>query len=44
MIAQNTSLEAYFEETKIPLRLGTVNETGWPMVVSLCYLFEGGFL
>ena len=44
MIAPNTSLEAYFEETKIPLRLGLVNESGWPMVLSLWYLYEGGFL
>lgn len=44
MITQNKSLEVYFKETKIPLRLGFVNEAGWPMVVSLWYLYEEGFL
>jgi hypothetical protein len=38
------TLESYFEETKIPLRLACTAESGWPVVLSLWYLYEGGFL
>ena len=36
------SVEAYLRETKIPLRLSTVTASGWPLVLSLWYLYEGG--
>ena len=38
------SLGAYFENTKIPLRLSCVTNSGWPVVLSLWYLFEDGIL
>ncbi|MFN2137527.1 MAG: hypothetical protein ACK2UK_16315, partial [Candidatus Promineifilaceae bacterium] len=38
------SIEKYLGETKIPLRLSCVMESGWPAVLSLWYLFEGGSL
>ncbi|KAA3662705.1 MAG: hypothetical protein DWQ04_12715 [Chloroflexi bacterium] len=38
------SLNDYYEKTKIPLRLSCVTKSGWPMVLSLWYLFEDGVL
>ena len=38
------SFERYLSETKIPLRLACVNESGWPVVLSLWFLYEDGFL
>jgi nitroimidazol reductase NimA-like FMN-containing flavoprotein (pyridoxamine 5'-phosphate oxidase superfamily) len=43
MIA-NVSLERYLAETRIPLRLSCIADSGWPVVLSLWYLFEGGHL
>lgn len=34
----------YFAETKIPLRLACIMESGWPFVLSLWYLYEDGCL
>ena len=38
------SIEKYLQETKIPIRLSCVMESGWPAVLSLWYLFEKGSL
>ena len=38
------SIEKYLQETKIPIRLSCVMESGWPVVLSLWYLFENGSL
>lgn len=43
-MANNSALRIYYEETRIPLRLSCLTETGWPVVLSLWYLFEGGSL
>ena len=43
MIA-NVSLEQYLAETRIPLRLSCISDSGWPVVLSLWYLYEGGHL
>ena len=36
--------EKYFEKTRIPLRLSCTTETGWPIVLSLWYLYRDGYL
>ena len=38
------SIEKYLQETKIPIRLSCVMESGWPAILSLWYLFEKGSL
>ncbi len=38
------SIETYLLESKIPLRLSCVAQTGWPAVLSLWFLFEEGSL
>jgi hypothetical protein len=43
MVAIN-SLETFFCETVIPLRLSCVTHSGWPIVLSLWYVYEDGFL
>ena len=43
----NTSLvgiETYLDTVKIPLRLACHTKSGWPIVVSLWYLHQNGFL
>lgn len=40
----NLSPEAYLSEARIPLRLSCLNGAGWPVVLSLWYLFEDGNL
>ncbi|MFN2107444.1 MAG: pyridoxamine 5'-phosphate oxidase family protein [Candidatus Promineifilaceae bacterium] len=40
----NVSVEDFLRESKIPLRLSCVMESGWPTVLSLWYLFEEGSL
>lgn len=40
----NVPVDAYLAETRIPLRLSCVTEAGWPLVLSLWYLFEDGAL
>lgn len=37
-------LQAYVEQSHIPLRLACVNDKGWPIVLSLWYLLEDGVL
>jgi hypothetical protein len=44
MMNDGVSVENYLGETKIPLRLSCVMESGWPVVLSLWYLFEEGSL
>jgi hypothetical protein len=39
MVADN-SIEQYLKEIQIPLRLSCVSNAGWPVVLSLWYLFE----
>jgi len=38
----NKSSEEYLMEAKIPLRLSCISTSGWPVVLSLWYLFEEG--
>ena len=38
------SVADYLRALRIPLRLGCTNETGWPVVLSLWYLYEDGQL
>ncbi len=37
-------IEHYLEETTIPLRLSCVTDSGWPVGLSLWYLYEDGHL
>lgn len=37
-------IEQYLAEMKIPLRLSCVTDSGWPVVLSLWYLYEDGHL
>jgi hypothetical protein len=43
MVADN-SIEQYLKEIQIPLRLSCVSNAGWPVVLSLWYLFEDDYL
>jgi hypothetical protein len=36
--------EEYLAKTRIPLRLSCTTESGWPFVLSLWYMYRGGFL
>ena len=38
------SIEEYLKETNIPVRLSTATASGWPIVLSLWYLYEEGGL
>jgi nitroimidazol reductase NimA-like FMN-containing flavoprotein (pyridoxamine 5'-phosphate oxidase superfamily) len=38
------SIEQYLKEIQIPLRLSCVSTSGWPVVLSLWYLYEDGHL
>ena len=38
------SIKKYLQEIKIPLRLSCVDEKGWPVVLSLWFLYEDGSL
>jgi hypothetical protein len=40
----SSSVEQYLKEIQIPLRLSCVSTSGWPIVLSLWYLFEDGNL
>ena len=35
-------IQSYLQEIKIPLRLSCVDEQGWPVVLSLWFLYEDG--
>ena len=37
-------IEQYLTEMRIPLRLSCVTDSGWPVVLSLWYLYEDGHL
>lgn len=43
-MVHSVSLATYLEETQIPLRLACVRESGWPVVLSLWYLYDAGAL
>ena len=38
------SVKGYLRQTKIPLRLSTVTASGWPLILSLWYLYDDGAL
>jgi nitroimidazol reductase NimA-like FMN-containing flavoprotein (pyridoxamine 5'-phosphate oxidase superfamily) len=38
------AITAFLHQMRIPLRLAAVTRTGWPLVVSLWYLYENGRL
>lgn len=38
-----TTLKDYFEATPIPMRLACVTAAGWPMIVSLWFLYREGY-
>lgn len=40
----NISIDNYLQESIIPLRLSCISTSGWPVVLSLWYLFEDGHL
>lgn len=40
----NSSIEDYLKKVEIPLRLSCISTSGWPVVLSLWYLFEEGHL
>lgn len=44
MVEFTPSLQEYLLEAKIPLRLSCIMASGWPLVLSLWYLYEDGFL
>lgn len=37
-------IESYLQEVRIPLRLACVTRSGWPLVLSLWYLYREGYL
>lgn len=37
------SIQNYLQAIKIPLRLSCVDEAGWPVVLSLWFLYEDGY-
>jgi nitroimidazol reductase NimA-like FMN-containing flavoprotein (pyridoxamine 5'-phosphate oxidase superfamily) len=43
-MAQITDFENFLEETTIPLRLACTTETGWPIVLSLWFIYKQGKL
>ena len=44
MIKDLHKMEAYLRDIRIPLRLACATVSGWPMLVSLWFLFRGGKL
>jgi nitroimidazol reductase NimA-like FMN-containing flavoprotein (pyridoxamine 5'-phosphate oxidase superfamily) len=38
------SVKRYLQEIQIPLRLSCISTSGWPVVLSLWYMFEEGYL
>lgn len=38
----SSQMEKYLRETRIPLRLACLSDKGWPVVLSLWYLFDDG--
>jgi len=43
-MTKTVPLQNFYEETIIPLRLSCQTPSGWPVVLSLWYLFEAGAL
>ena len=44
MDLQLADVRNYLEQMRIPLRLSCATESGWPMILSLWYLYEEGAL
>lgn len=44
MMVEMNELKTYLNVTRIPMRLACATQTGWPMVVSLWYLYQDGQL
>jgi nitroimidazol reductase NimA-like FMN-containing flavoprotein (pyridoxamine 5'-phosphate oxidase superfamily) len=42
LMTEDSMQNRYLQEIKIPLRLSCVDEAGWPVVLSLWFLYEGG--
>lgn len=42
MIKLEPQVETYLEQTRIPLRLACTEPSGWPVVLSLWFLYENG--
>ena len=40
----NSAVEEYLAQAEIPLRLPCISNSGWPVVLSLWYLYEDGYL
>lgn len=38
------AVQRYLKEIKIPIRLSCLDESGWPLVLSLWYLYDKGLL
>ena len=36
------AVTSFLNQTRIPIRLASVTNTGWPLVISLWYLYENG--
>ncbi|TFG47720.1 MAG: hypothetical protein E4H33_05430, partial [Anaerolineales bacterium] len=39
-----TAYQNYLENVKIPLRLACQTESGWPLVLSLWFVYQDGYL
>ena len=37
-------IECFLERSVIPMRLSVISRAGWPVVLSLWFLYENGFL
>jgi len=44
MAVEKNELKTYFDAVHIPLRLACATKSGWPMAVSLWYLYQDGRL
>jgi len=44
MVVELNELKTYLNGNRIPMRLACATKTGWPMVVSLWYLYQDGQL
>jgi nitroimidazol reductase NimA-like FMN-containing flavoprotein (pyridoxamine 5'-phosphate oxidase superfamily) len=44
MMEEFNQLEQYFDDIRIPIRLACNTPSGWPVVVSLWFLYQDGFI
>lgn len=42
MVWSQDAIVVYLQQIQIPLRLASVTSSGWPLVISLWYLYENG--